>query len=77
MNESYNCRVIWSSDDQMYVGLCDEFSLLSALADTREDALSGIRQVIEDAVAILLEDGEFIPRPTVQEQVACEDANSR
>ena len=66
MNEGYKYRAIWSPEDQMYVGLCVEFPLLSALADTREGALSGIRQVIADAVSILVEDGDYIPRPTSQ-----------
>jgi len=39
-------RVIWSKEDEEYVGLCDEFSLLSHLDDTPEEALAGIRALV-------------------------------
>ena len=52
----------------MYVGLCAEFSLLSALGQTLEEAFSGIRQVVSEAVAILQEEGDPIPAPSTREQ---------
>lgn len=50
--DHYSYRVIWSKEDGEYVGLCDEFSSLSWLAQTEMAALEGI--VI--AVGDILED---------------------
>ena len=68
MSDRYTYRVLWSQEDQMYVGLCAEFSLLSALGQTLEETFSGIRQVVSEAVAILQEDGDPIPAPSNREQ---------
>ena len=67
-DDGYTYRVIWAEEDDMYVGLCDEFSLLSALADTPEEALAEMRQVVGHAIAILQEDGAPIPQPHLGEQ---------
>lgn len=40
--------VSWSEEDQEYVGLCSEFPSLSWLAPTPEDALAGIRRLVQD-----------------------------
>ncbi|MBP8002680.1 MAG: hypothetical protein KA314_10705 [Chloroflexi bacterium] len=42
----YSYFVIWSEEDQEYVGLCAEFPSLSYLAVTPEEALEGIRQIV-------------------------------
>ena len=51
--DHYTYRVIWSEEDQEYVGLCAEFPGLSWLAVTREGALSGIRQLVAEVVVDL------------------------
>ena len=61
--DRYTYRVIWSEEDEMYIGLCAEFGLLSHLDDTPEKAFAGIRQVVADVVDILQEDGDPIPEP--------------
>jgi len=62
-NDKYAYRVIWSADDQEYVGLCAEFPSLSWLAATPEAALKGIRKVVAESVEILREDEDEIPQP--------------
>ena len=62
-HDRYTYRVIWSDEDEMYVGLCAEFGLLSHLDDTPEKAFSGIRDVVAFAVKTLREDGVSIPEP--------------
>lgn len=62
-NDRYAYRVIWSADDQEYVGLCAEFPSLSWLAATPETALKGIRKVVAESVEILRVDGDEIPQP--------------
>ena len=61
--DRYAYRVIWSDEDEMYVGLCAEFGLLSHLDDTPEAAFAGIRDVVAFAVHALREDGDPIPAP--------------
>lgn len=61
--DRYCYRVIWSEQDQEYIGLCAEFPGLSWLAHTPEAALKGIREVVAESVQILKSDGDPIPEP--------------
>jgi predicted HicB family RNase H-like nuclease len=60
-NDRYTYRVTWSEEDGEYVGLCVEFPSLSWLAQTPEDALKGIRQVVAEVVDDLEANGEPVP----------------
>ena len=62
-NDRYSYRVIWSAEDEEYVGLCAEFSNLSWLASTPEAVLKGIRKVVAEVVADLEDSGEPVPEP--------------
>jgi len=62
-NDRYTYRVIWSEDDQEYVGLCTEFPSLSWLGKTPESALKGIREVVEGVIKDMRRAGEEIPQP--------------
>ena len=53
--------VIWSDEDQEYVGLCAEFPSLSCLAATRDEALSGIKRVVGDVLADMQTNEESVP----------------
>jgi predicted HicB family RNase H-like nuclease len=64
-NDRYTYRVTWSEEDEEYVGLCAEFPSLSWLSPTPEAALQGIRQVVADVVADLMENEEPVPEPLV------------
>ena len=59
--DHYTYRVTWSPEDGEYVGLCVEFPSLSWLATAPEEALSGIRQIIAEAVADMQVSNEPIP----------------
>jgi len=45
--KDYTFRVIWSDEDEEFVGLCDAFPSLSWLAPTREEALQGIQLLVK------------------------------
>jgi predicted HicB family RNase H-like nuclease len=62
-NDRYSYRVLWSEEDNEYVGLCAEFPSLSWLEPSPEDAFKGIRQVIAEVVADLEVNGESVPEP--------------
>ncbi len=63
VHDRYAYRILWSDEDEMYVGLCAEFGLLSHLDDTPEGAFAGIRDVVAFAVHALCEDGASVPEP--------------
>jgi len=59
----YTYRITWSEDDQEHVGLCTEFPSLSWLSPDAEQALRGIRQLVQDSIADLQAANEPIPEP--------------
>ncbi len=61
--DKYTYRVTWSDEDGEFVGLCAEFSKLSWLASSPEDAMKGILSVIKACVGDMAENGEDIPKP--------------
>jgi predicted HicB family RNase H-like nuclease len=61
--ERYTYRITWSDEDQEYVGLCAEFPSLSWLDNTQEAALSGIRDVVKEAISDMQLNNERIPQP--------------
>ena len=63
MKDHYTYRVTWSPEDEEFVGLCAEFPLLSWLADSHEEAFSGIRELVSDCVADIQSNNERIPEP--------------
>lgn len=61
--DKFTYRVTWSEEDSEYVGLCAEFPSLSWLADTPEEALQGIRQLVAEVVADMTANNEAVPEP--------------
>ena len=61
--DHYAYRVLWSEEDQEFVGLCAEFPSLSWLAGKPETALKGIRKVVADTLEDMQQSGEKIPQP--------------
>ena len=62
-SKQYAYRVIWSEEDQEFVGLCAEFPSLSWLDKDQEAALRGIVALVKDIVADMQGNGEKIPAP--------------
>lgn len=63
MHDKYSYRVMWSEDDQEYVGLVAEFPSLSWLSKSQEAAFNGIRKLAREVVADMKKQGEQIPEP--------------
>ncbi|GAA1379712.1 type II toxin-antitoxin system HicB family antitoxin [Luteococcus sanguinis] len=59
----YTYRVTWSPEDDEFVATCVEFPSLSWLAASPEDALSGLRAVVDAVVADMHAEGEVVPEP--------------
>ena len=62
-SKQYAYRVIWSEEDQEFVGLCAEFPSLSRLDKDQEAALRGIVALVKATVADMESGGEKIPAP--------------
>jgi predicted HicB family RNase H-like nuclease len=62
-NDRYTYRIIWSEEDQEYVGLCVEFPSLSWLDENPEAALAGIRKMVAGAVKDMKANKEVPPEP--------------
>ena len=62
-NDRYSYRVIWSDEDQEYVGLCVEFPSLSWLDASPEAALKGMRELVAEIVRDLEKSHEPVPEP--------------
>lgn len=62
--DRYAYRVIWSEEDNEYVGLCEAFPSLSWLDGTPEAALLGIRGIVAEVVADMRKTGEKFPEPS-------------
>jgi predicted HicB family RNase H-like nuclease len=61
--EKYTFRVLWSEEDQEFVGLCAELPSLSWLAQSREAALAGIVKTVRQAIRDLRAEGAIPPSP--------------
>ena len=61
--KQYAYRVIWSEEDQEFVGLCAEFPSLSWLEEEQDAALRGIVRLVEETVRDMAANGETIPEP--------------
>jgi predicted HicB family RNase H-like nuclease len=59
----YTYRVIWSEEDQEYVGLCAELPSMSWLEKSQEGALRGIVEAAQREVADMGRRREPIPAP--------------
>jgi len=59
----YSYKVIWSKEDQEYVGLCAEFSSLSYLDEDETKAFTGIQELVNDIITEMSNNGEIIPEP--------------
>lgn len=57
----YEYRTSWSEDDDAWVGVCNGFLLVSHLAPTEAEALSGIRSLVADIVSDMTANGEPLP----------------
>ena len=62
-HKHYAYRVVWSVEDEEFVGLCAEFPSLSYLDEDHLKALEGISNLVKDIVADMLANGEHIPTP--------------
>lgn len=61
--DKYTYRVMWSEEDDEYLGLCAEFPSLSWLAGTQELALAGIRNTVRKVIQDMQSSGEPVPEP--------------
>jgi len=61
--EHYVYRIMWSPEDEEFVGLCAEFPSLSWLEPTQDEAFWGIRQLVSEVLEDMRTSGEAPPEP--------------
>ena len=66
--DKFTYRVTWSQEDNEFVGLCAEFPGLSWLAISPEEALQGIRSMVNTSAQDMAKNGEDIPKPIATRQ---------
>ena len=59
----YTYRVSWSPEDEEFVATCLELPSLSWLASTQDEALHGLRDLVDEVVEELHRSGEPVPEP--------------
>jgi predicted HicB family RNase H-like nuclease len=59
----YTYRVIWSDEDNEFVGLCTEFPSLSWLDAEQSKALTGMVSLVKQTVADMDANGAPVPEP--------------
>lgn len=68
LSDKYTYRVIWSEEDQEYVGLCAELPSLSWLDKSQGKALAGIVKLAGETVAEMTENDEKLPLPLMDKK---------
>ena len=63
MHDKYSYRVIWSEEDQEYIGLAAEWPSLSWLSKSQDGAFKGIRKLVKESVADMVARKEVLPEP--------------
>lgn len=58
--EKYTYRVIWSEEDQVFVGLGAQFPSLSWLEEKQDTALHGIVRLVSDTLKEMEENKELL-----------------
>jgi predicted HicB family RNase H-like nuclease len=64
----YRYTVGWAPEDGEYVSSVAEFPSLSFLAGTQEEALAGLREIVEEVVEDLMDSDEEVPVPLAERE---------
>jgi predicted RNase H-like HicB family nuclease len=59
----YTSRLFWSAEDEAFVAICPELGGISALGETRENAVAELSIAISLTVETYLEEGWDLPAP--------------
>ncbi len=59
----YTYHIEWSEEDNAYLCKCLEFPSLSTHGDSTEEALRVMKEVVNESIEWLQEDGEPVPEP--------------
>ncbi len=61
--DEYNFSVVWSDEDEVFIGRAIEFPSLAAHGNTLEDALREIKELVSNVIEDLRDNAEFVPEP--------------
>ena len=63
MNNKYAIQIFWSEEDEAFVAVCREFPGLSALGETREEALREAQIALDLMIETYREKDISLPEP--------------
>jgi len=66
--EEYTYSVMWSDEDEAFIGRIVEFPSLAAHSDTQAGALMEITSVVASVLDDLMEGGEAVPEPLTKKK---------
>jgi predicted RNase H-like HicB family nuclease len=61
--DKYTIQIFWSDEDEAFVAVCQEFSGLSALGETREEALRQMQTALNLMIETYKDKGIALPEP--------------
>ena len=64
----YSYRIVWSDEDQSYLGRCLELPSLLAHGPTEEAALKEIKIVVDATIKWMKAEGEKLPQPITKKK---------
>ena len=64
----FSARVVWSEEDEAFVAFCPEFQGISALGDSRTEAIRELNEALELAAETHEREGWPVPEPVYQPQ---------
>ena len=62
--------VEWSEEDQCYVGSCPGLLYGGCHGDDEEEVFTALCRIVEEAVALTIQDGKPLPSPTAGKDYA-------
>lgn len=63
MNNKYTIQIFWSSEDEAFAAICQEFPGLSAFGETREEALREAQIALDLMIETYRAKGIHLPEP--------------
>lgn len=63
MKNKYALQIFWSEEDESFIAVCQEFPGLSAVGETREEALREAQIALDLIIKTCREKGITLPEP--------------
>jgi predicted RNase H-like HicB family nuclease len=69
-SDRYLKIVEWSDEDACYVGSCPGLFYGGCHGDNEQEVFAELCQIVEETIALILQDGKSLPPPTAGQGIA-------